>query len=225
MRRYSQSEDAGIERMKVVIFGPPGSGKGTYASRLVNKLGSPHISTGDLVREEIRNKTLLGKKIEKYSSSGTLVPDEIITEILKKRLASELSKGFILEGYPRTVGQAKELEKITKVDVVVNLNVPDSVIVDRLSSRLQCRTCGAIYNEKTMPPKVAGKCDKDGGELFRRVDDQPEVIRERLRVYQEASAPVIDFYRSKHLLKDIRNEDPNVDPEKVVEQIVKTIKQ
>jgi adenylate kinase len=210
--------------MKVVIFGPPGSGKGTYASRLKNKLGSPHISTGDLVREEIRSKTPLGEKIEKYSSSGTLVPDEIITEILRKRLASEQG-GFILEGYPRTVGQARELEKITKIDVVVNLNVPDSVIVDRLSSRLQCRTCGAIYNEKTMPARVAGKCDKDGGELFRRVDDQPEVIRERLRVYQEASAPVIEFYRSKHLLRDIRNEDANVDPEKVVDQIVKVIKQ
>lgn len=211
--------------MKIVIFGPPGSGKGTYASRLMNKLGIPHISTGDLVRDEIRNKTALGKKIEKYSSSGTLVPDEVITDILKKRLAPELSKGFILEGYPRTVGQAKELDKITKVDVVVNLNVPDSVVVDRLSSRLQCRTCGAIYNSRTMPPKLAGKCDKDGGELFRRVDDQPEVIQERLKVYQRASEPVIGFYRSKHLLKDIKNEDPNVDPDKVVDQIMKAIKQ
>jgi len=206
-----------------VIFGPPGSGKGTYASRLEKRLGIAHISTGDLVREEIRNKTPLGKAIEKYSSSGTLVPDEIITEILKKRLASELSKGFILEGYPRTVGQAKELEKITKIDGVVNLNVPDSVIVKRLSARLQCKNCGAIYNEITMKPKIAGKCDKCGGELFKRVDDQPEVIRERLKVYQEASEPVVDFYRSRNLLKDIRNEDPNVDPEKVVDQIMKAI--
>jgi adenylate kinase len=211
--------------MKIVIFGPPGSGKGTYASRLMNKLGIPHISTGDLVREEIRNQTPLGKKIEKYSSSGTLVPDEIITEMLKKRLASEVSKGFILEGYPRTVGQAHELDKITELDAVVNLDVPDSVIVDRLSARLQCRTCGAIYNEKTMKPKVPGKCDKDKGELFRRVDDQPEVIRERLRIYQEASEPVISFYRSKNLLKDIRNEDSNADPAIVVEQIAKAIKQ
>jgi adenylate kinase len=225
LRQHGQSEDARIELMKIVIFGPPGSGKGTYASRLKNRLGIPHVSTGDLVREEIRNKTPLGKQIEKYSSSGTLVPDEVITEILKKRLATELSRGFILEGYPRTVGQAKELEKITNVDVVVNLNVPDNVIVDRLSSRLQCKKCGAIYNSKTMPPKVAGKCDKDGGELFRRTDDQPEVIQERLKVYQQASEPVIDFYRSKHLLKDIRNEDPNVDPEKVVDQIARSIKQ
>ena len=209
--------------MRIVIFGPPGSGKGTYASRLMRRLGIPHISTGDLVREEIRNQTALGRTIEKYSSSGTLVPDEIITEILKKRIASEVSRGFILEGYPRTVGQAKELEKIAKIDSVVNLNVPDSVIVDRLSARLQCKTCGAVYNERTMKPKVAGKCDKCGGELFRRVDDQPEVIRERLRVYREASEPVVDFYRARNLLRDIRNEDPNVDPEQVVDQIMKLI--
>lgn len=209
--------------MRIVIFGPPGSGKGTYASRLEKRLGIAHISTGDLVREEIRNQTPLGKTIEKYSSSGTLVPDDIITGILKKKLASELSKGFILEGYPRTVGQAKELEKITNIDIVVNLNVPDDVIVKRLSARLQCKNCGAIYNEITMKPMVGGKCDKCGGKLFRRVDDQPEVIRERLKVYQEASEPVVDYYRSKNLLKDIANDDPNVDPEKVVDQIMKAI--
>jgi len=209
--------------MRIVIFGPPGSGKGTYASRLEKRLSIAHISTGDLVREEIRNQTPLGKTIEKYSSSGTLVPDKIITQILKKRLASELSRGFILEGYPRTVGQAKELKKIANIDVVVNLNVPDNVIVKRLSARLQCKNCGAIYNEITMKPKVAGKCDKCGGELFKRVDDQPEVIRERLKVYQEASEPVVDYYRSKNLLKDIVNDDPNVDPEKVVDQIMKAI--
>lgn len=209
--------------MRLVIFGPPGSGKGTYASRLTRRLGIAHISTGDLVREEIRHQTPLGKTIEKYSSSGTLVPDEVITEILKKRLTSELSRGFILEGYPRTIAQAKKLEKITKIDAVVNLIVPDNVIVDRLSARLQCKTCGAIYNEKTLKPRVPGKCDRCGGELFRRVDDQPEVIRERLRVYREASEPVIDFYRSMNLLKNIRNEDANVDPERVVDQIMKLI--
>jgi adenylate kinase len=209
--------------MKIVIFGPPGSGKGTYASRLKNRLDIAHISTGDLVREEIRNQTPLGKMIEKYSSSGTLVPDDIITEILKKGLGSELSNGFILEGYPRTVAQAKELEKITSIDVVVNLIVPDSVIVDRLSSRLQCKACGAIYNEKTMKPKMPGRCDKCGGELFRRVDDQPDVIRERLKVYREASEPVIDFYRSKKLLKDVTNEDPNADPDQIVTQILRLI--
>jgi len=209
--------------MKIVIFGPPGSGKGTYASRLVKRLGVPHISTGDLVREEIRNQTPLGKMIEKYSSSGTLVPDETITEILKKRMKSMEAKGFVLEGYPRTVSQARELEKITTIDTVVNLNVPDSVIIRRLSARLQCKSCGAIYNEITMKPKVSGKCDKCGGELFRRTDDQPEVIQERLRVYKEASSPVVDFYRAENRLKDIKNDDPNADPEQIVNQILRAI--
>ncbi len=212
-----------VEQMKIVIFGPPGSGKGTYASRLMKRLGVPHISTGDLVREEIRNQTPLGKMIEKHSSSGTLVPDETITEILKKRMKSMEAKGFVLEGYPRTVSQARELEKITTIDTVVNLNVPGSVIIRRLSARLQCKSCGAIYNEITMKPKVSGKCDKCGGELFRRADDQPEVIQERLRVYKEASSPVVDFYRAKNLLKDIKNDDPNADPEQIVNQILRAI--
>jgi len=209
--------------MKIVIFGPPGSGKGTYASRLVKRLDVPHISTGDLVREEIRDQTPLGKMIEKYSSSGTLVPDETITEILKKRMRSMEAEGFVLEGYPRTVSQARELEKITTIDTVVNLNVPDSVIIRRLSARLQCKSCGAIYNEITMKPKVSGKCDKCGSELFRRADDQPEVIQERLRVYKEASSPVVDFYRAENLLKDIKNDDPNADPEQIVNQILRAI--
>ena len=209
--------------MRIVIFGPPGSGKGTYASRLVKRLGVPHISTGDLVREEIHNHTPLGDMIEKYSSSGTLVPDETITEILKKRMESIDAKGFVLEGYPRTVSQARALEEIATISTVINLNVPDSVIIRRLSARLQCKSCGTIYNEITMKPKVAGKCDKCGGELFRRDDDQPKVIQERLRVYKETSSPVVDFYRAKSLLKDIKNDDPNADPEQIVNEILRVI--
>ena len=209
--------------MRVVIFGPPGSGKGTYASRLTQKLGVPHISTGDLVREEIRNNTPLGKTVENYSNSGALVPDDLITEILKNSISAEVSKGFILEGYPRTVNQAKALERITKLDAVVNLGVPDDVIVARLSARLQCRACGEIYNERTLKPKISGKCDKCGGELYRRVDDQPEVVRERLKVYREASEPVVEFYRAKSILKNIRNDDANADPNSVVQQILEAI--
>jgi adenylate kinase len=209
--------------LRIVIFGPPGSGKGTYASRLTRKLGIPHISTGDLVREEIRNKTSLGKTVEQYSNSGRLVPNGVITEILKNRISAEVSKGFILEGYPRTVIQAKALEEITKLDAVVNLRVPDDIIVARLSARLQCKTCGEIYNERTLQQKVSGKCDKCGGDLFRRVDDQPEVIRERLRVYKEASEPVVEFYRAKGLLKNIQSYDANADPDNVVQQILQVI--
>jgi adenylate kinase len=208
---------------KIVIFGPPGSGKGTYASRLAKKLSIPHISTGDLVRSEIREQTELGKVIENYSNKGLLVPDETITEILKKRLISEPTAGFILEGYPRTLAQAKKLEHITRIDLVLNLDVPDKVIVDRLSARLQCKTCGTIFNEITLKPKVPGKCDKCGGELFKRADDQPDVVAERLRVFKEASKPVLDFYRTRNLVKDFRNEDANVDPDKVVERIINLI--
>jgi adenylate kinase len=211
------------EMKRIVIFGPPGSGKGTYASRLAKRLGIPHISTGDLVRDEIREQTPLGKKIENYSNKGLLVPDEVITEILKRRLTSEPTGGFILEGYPRTLAQARELEHVTEVDLVLNLDVPDSVIVSRLSARLQCKKCGAVYNEMTLKPKVAGRCDRCGGELFKRADDQPDVITERLKVFKEASKPVVDFYRSKNLVKDLRNEEPNVDPDSIVDRIISLI--
>jgi adenylate kinase len=206
--------------MRIVIFGPPGSGKGTYATLLKTRLGIPHISTGDLVREEIRNKTRLGEQIAEYSNSGKLVPDEIITEILKHRLSRNYEKGFILEGYPRSIVQARELEAISKIDVVINLNLSANVIVDRLSARTQCKKCGAIYNDRTLKPKITGKCDKCGGDLFKRADDQPDVILERLRVYQETSAPVVDFYRAKGLLKDITPDDPNASPDVIVDRII-----
>jgi len=209
--------------MKIVIFGPPGSGKGTYASLLKNRLGIPHISSGDLVREEIRKKTNLGKEIEKYSDAGKLVPNEVIAEILKKRLTQDLSRGFILEGYPRTIEQAKQLDNVAKIDVVINLNVPDRVIVERLSTRVQCKSCGSIYNERTLKPRIAGKCDKCGGELFKRADDQPNVILERLKIYKETSTPVIDYYRVRKLLRDITNDNTDVSPESVTDRIMKLL--
>jgi adenylate kinase len=209
--------------MRIVIFGPPGSGKGTYAMLLKDRLGIPHISTGDLVREEIHNKTPLGMEIEKYSNAGKLVPDDVITEILKKRLTLDLSRGFILEGYPRSINQAKQLENISKIDVVINLVVPDRVIVERLSARVQCKNCGSIYNERSLKPRVTGKCDKCGGELFKRADDQPTVILERLKIYKETSAPVVDYYRTRKLLKDITNEDSDVRPEVVTDRIMELI--
>jgi len=209
--------------LRIVIFGPPGSGKGTYATLLKTRLGTPHISTGDLVREEIRNKTTLGKEIEKYSSEGKLVPDEVITEILKKRLTRDLSTGFILEGYPRTINQAEQLEKMTKIDAVINLDVPDRVIVERLSARVQCESCATIYNERTLKPRVAGRCDKCGGRLVRRADDQSNIILDRLRIYKEASAPIIGYYRTRKILKDVSNTDPEIPPEIVADRIMKLL--
>ncbi|MEM3646928.1 MAG: nucleoside monophosphate kinase, partial [Thermofilum sp.] len=182
--------------MRIVFFGPPGSGKGTYASRLAPRLGVPHVSTGDILRDEVKSGSELGGKISSYVSGGKLVPDEVVNRVMAKRLSQDdCGKGFILDGYPRTLQQACFLEKVSKIDFVINLNVPDEVIVRRLSSRLVCRKCGAIYNRITLPPKVDGVCDKCGGELYQRDDDKPEVVRERIRIYRSEAAPLLEHYR------------------------------
>jgi adenylate kinase len=210
--------------MKIVMLGAPGAGKGTYASRLNVSLGIPHISTGDMVRDEIKAQTELGKKIKQYSDKGELVPDEIIIQLLADRLKKpDCEKGYILDGFPRTINQAEALGKISKIDVVVNLNVPDQIIVTRLSNRVTCKKCGAIYNLLTLKPKKEGVCDKCGGELVQRRDDQPEVIQERLNVYREKTEPLIQYYRKKGLLKDVRCDDLMTPPEVIVEKILKIL--
>ncbi len=210
--------------MKIVMLGAPGAGKGTYASRLNISLGIPHISTGDMVRDEIKAQTELGKKIKQYSDRGELVPDEIIIRLLADRLKkADCKKGYILDGFPRTINQAEALGKISKVDVVVNLNVPDRIIVTRLSNRVTCKKCGAIYNLLTLKPKKEGVCDSCGGELFQRRDDQPRVIQERLNVYREKTEPLIQYYRKKGVLKDVSCDDLMTPPEVIVEKILKLL--
>ena len=207
------------------MFGPPGSGKGTYASRLSRDLNVPHISTGDLVREEIKNKTETGKKIEEYTKRGQLVPDETIVQLLRERISQpDSTNGFILDGFPRTIPQAKALEKITSPELVVNLDVPDSIIIERLSSRLTCRNCGAIYNERFLRPKVEGFCDKCGGELYKRDDDKPDVIQERLKTYRKQTKPLLDYYGKKNLVENVNNKEAGVPPEKIVGQIMNIIR-
>lgn len=206
------------------MFGPPGSGKGTYASRLSMKLRIPHISTGDLVRDEIKNQTEMGKAINDYSSRGLLVPDDVICQLLQKRISQpDCARGFILDGFPRTIPQAQELERICTTDFVINLQVPDAVIIERLASRLTCRGCGAIYNERFLKPKISGRCDKCEGQLYQREDDRPTVIQQRLELYRKQTQPLLDHYASKNQVRNIANNEAGVPPEEVVEEIISVI--
>ena len=150
--------------MNLIILGPPGSGKGTYASRLQLRLGMPAIATGDILREIVKEETMLSKKLKGYMSKGELVPDNIVVEVLKERLAKDDSKGgFILDGYPRTIEQAKALDTFVKIDIIILLIVPEWIIIERLSSRRICRNCGEVYNIRYLKPKKPGICDKCGG--------------------------------------------------------------
>ncbi len=211
--------------MRLIIFGPPGAGKGTLSSRLESELGIAQIATGDMIRAEIKQNTELGRTIAYYANKGELVPDKIVTEALKRRL-SQLSgqKGFILDGYPRTLEQAKALEKITKIDAIIRIKIPESMLVERLANRIICRNCGAVYNLKHLTPKKTGVCDVCGGELYQREDDKPEVIRERFRVYEIDTQPIIDYYKGKIPFVDIRYRSIKTPPEVMVGRILQGLR-
>jgi adenylate kinase len=200
--------------MKLIISGPPGSGKGTRASRIAQALKIPHISTGDLFRNEIANGTELGKSAKEIMAQGKLVPDEITMNMLKNRLQEEDCKnGFILDGVPRTTKQAEMLKEITNIDHVINLEVPNQVIIERMTTRRTCKGCGTIFNVKTMPPKVEGKCDQCSSDLIQREDEKPEIISQRLQTYDLQTKPLIDFYNQMKLLRNINGEIPVENPE------------
>ena len=190
--------------MNIVILGPPGVGKGTYAGFLSKKYGIPKISVGDLFRNAIKNRTELGKRIKDYVSSGELVPDETVIELVKNRLEEpDCKDGFLLDGYPRTVPQAEAMMKFKKIDVALNFVAPDEVIMERIGGRRTCRKCGAIYHLKNVPPTIEGVCDRCSGRLVQRSDEKPEVIKNRLVVYREKTKPVADYLRKEGLLVDI----------------------
>lgn len=205
--------------MNTIVIGPPGVGKGTYAEILSKKYGIPKISSGDLFHKAIRDETPLGKEIKDYVSQGELVPDEIVIELIKERLQRhDCDDGFLLDGFPRTIAQAKAMEEFKRIDSVLNFVAPDDEILSRLSGRRTCRKCGAIYHVKNRPPKVSGICDRCDGKLYQRTDETPEVIRNRLKVYREKTKPVIGFFREKGLLADIDASYPYEEINKVVAQ-------
>lgn len=212
--------------MKAIIFGAPGSGKGTYASRLQIKLGVEVISMGDIFRELMKEESDLGREVKYYVEKGLLVPDEIVVEVLKKRLSKiPPEKGYILDGFPRTLEQAKTLETIAKLDVILLLMVPDWMIIERLSSRRICQNCGTVYNLRFLKPKVDGICDKCGGPLYQRSDDNPEVIKKRLQIYQDQTSPLLQHYKEKKVPFIVSNTTSlETPPERVVEEFTTELK-
>lgn len=212
--------------MKAVIFGAPGSGKGTYASRLQAKLDVKVIATGDIFREITKEENDLARKVKTFVEKGLLVPDDIVVEVLKQRLSKlPTGKGFILDGFPRTLEQAKTLEAISKIDVVLLLMVPDWIIIERLSTRRICQNCSTVYNIRYLKPKVEGICDKCGGLLYQRPDDNPEVIEKRLQVYQEQTSPILQFFKEKNVpFIVISNTSLETPPDAVVEQMLAELK-
>lgn len=207
-------------------MGLPGAGKGTQAEQIVEKYNIPHISTGDMFRAAMKNNTELGKKAKSFMDNGDLVPDEVTNGIVRERLAEDDAKnGFLLDGFPRTVEQAEELENIlndlgTELDAVINIEVDKDVLMKRLTGRWICRTCGKTYHEIYNPSKVPGKCDLDGGELYQRDDDKKETVEKRLNVNMKQTKPLLDFYSEKGKLHNINGEqdikDVFVDVEKIL---------
>ncbi len=186
--------------MRTILLGPPGAGKGTQAAKIVEKYDIPHISTGDIFRDNIKRQTELGKKAQEYMNKGELVPDDLVIEIATDRLlADDCEKGFLLDGFPRTVYQAEKLDEFLaahgqKLDKVLNIDVKDEELLTRLTGRRVCKQCGASYHIVNVPPKKEGVCDVCGGELFQRADDTVETVSNRIAVYKEQTMPLVDYY-------------------------------
>lgn len=201
-------------KMKIIMLGAPGAGKGTQAKAIADKYGVPHISTGDIFRANIKSGTALGAEAKTYMDQGLLVPDELTVKILLDRVANaDCEKGYVLDGFPRTIPQAKVLDEALcaiheKIDFAINVDVPDENIVNRMSGRRACLSCGATYHTIHIPPTREGICDRCDNELILREDDKPETVKNRLVVYHEQTAPLIAFYTEKDILKTVDGTRP-----------------
>lgn len=203
--------------MRIVLLGVPGAGKGTQCKNLVAQYGLLHLSSGDILRRHRANGTKLGEKARSYMDSGTLVPDEIIIEMMTEEIKQAPDGGFILDGFPRTVNQAVELQKALagtgrNIDAVLNLKIDDRIVVERLTGRRSCPQCGAVYHIENLKPKVQGVCDHDGTELVQRPDDSPDVVANRLETYYRQTEPLVEYYKNNGTVFDF---DASRDPDEV----------
>ena len=195
--------------MNIILIGPPGAGKGTQAKRMIDRLGVPQISTGDMFRAAVKEGSPMGKKAKEYMDKGALVPDDVVIGVVKERFEKpDTRKGFILDGFPRTLEQAKALDKLlgdlgSRIDHVVVIEVPDDSLVGRLTGRRTCRGCGYMHHVEFDPPKAEGVCDKCGGELYLRDDDKEATIRDRLSTYHAQTSPLIDYYSKSGIVRKI----------------------
>lgn len=194
--------------MRIVLLGAPGAGKGTQCKRIVDRYGISHLSSGDILRRERAEGTALGKKAQGYMDSGGLVPDDVMIEMMFRATQNAADTGFVLDGFPRTVNQARELDRAlnsngNRIDLVVNLEIDDDLVLQRMTGRRSCPVCGAVYHIENLKPKVDNICDNDGAELVQRPDDQPEVVANRLKTYHQQTEPVVDYYRRNRTVADV----------------------
>ena len=212
--------------MNIILMGLPGAGKGTQASEIVKKFPIPHISTGDMFRKAIKDETDLGKEAKSYMDRGELVPDEVTVGIVKDRISEDdAKKGFLLDGFPRTMEQAKALSEIMQeldrtIDAVINIEVPEEELMNRLTGRRICEKCGTTYHLVFNPPKVDGICDIDGGKLYQREDDNPETVANRLNVNVKQSKPILEYYDNENVLKNI---DGSKDIKEVTSDVIEIL--
>lgn len=209
--------------MKLILLGPPGAGKGTQAKSISNEYNIPHISTGDIFRKNISEKTTLGIEAKGYIDKGLLVPDELTVRIVEDRLKEDDCRmGYLLDGFPRTIYQAEELDKLDKLDCVLLLQVPDEFILSRMTGRRVCTGCGASFHVTNNPPKTEGICDLCGGELVQRKDDKKETVAQRIEVYKNQTEPLVNYYKNKGILKTV---DGTLKIEEVFKSIVRILKE